>query len=76
MGNLKFEDDFTQNAKVYLDVTYGADGKYVSSTISKGTTTQAANIIGIAKRKAAELKFPPSDDGGVSTILLNFKVQN
>ncbi|HMG82939.1 MAG TPA: hypothetical protein VK559_07875 [Ferruginibacter sp.] len=76
MGNLKFEDDFTQNAKVYLDVTYDADGKVVSSTISKGTTTQAANIINIAKRKAAELQFPPSDDGGVSTILLNFKVQN
>jgi hypothetical protein len=76
MNNLKFEDDFTQNAKVYLDVTYDADGKFVSATISKGTTTQAANIIGIAKRKAAELKFPPSDDGGVSTVLLNFKVQN
>jgi hypothetical protein len=76
MGNLKFEDDFTQNAKVYLDVTYDADGKFVSATISKGTTTQAANIISIAKRKAAELKFPPSDDGGVSTVLLNFKVQN
>jgi hypothetical protein len=76
MGSLKFEDDFTQNAKVYLDVTYDADGKFVSATISKGTTTQAANIIGIAKRKAAELKFPPSDDGGVSTVLLIFKVQN
>jgi hypothetical protein len=76
MGNLKFEDDFTQNAKVYLDITYDADGKFVSSTIAKGTTTQSANIIGIAKRKAAELKFPPSQDGGISTVLLNFKVQN
>jgi len=76
MGKLKFEDDFTQNAKVYLDVTYDADGKFVSATIAKGTTTQSANIIGIAKQKAAELKFPPSDDGGVSTVLLNFKVQN
>ncbi len=76
MGKLKFEDDFTQNAKIYLDVTYSASGSVISSTISKGTTTQTANIIGIAKRKAAELKFPPSDDGGVTTILLNFKVQN
>jgi hypothetical protein len=76
LGALRFEDDFSENAKVYLDVKYGPSGNYTSSSIGKGTTTFNATITGIAKRKAAELKFPASADGGVSTILFNFKVQN
>lgn len=76
LGTLRFEDDFTENAKVYLDVKYNSAGTYTGSSISKGTTTFNPNITGIAKRKAAGLKFPSSGDGGVSTILFNFKVQN
>ncbi len=77
LGALRFEDNFNENAKVYLDVKYNSNGTVVSYTISKGTTTANTTIIGIAKRKAAELKFPSGDgDGGVSTILFNFKVQN
>jgi hypothetical protein len=76
LGQLRFEDDFNENAKVYLDVKYNAAGVFTASSISKGTTTSNSTIIGIAKRKAAGLKFPTSDDGGVSTILFNFKVQN
>jgi hypothetical protein len=76
LGALKFEDDFNENAKVYLDVKYNASGSYIGSSLAKGTTTSNATITGIAKRKAAELKFPASADGGVSTILFNFKVQN
>jgi outer membrane biosynthesis protein TonB len=76
LGQLRFEDDFNENAKVYLDVKYNAAGVFTGSSISKGTTTSNSTIINIAKRKAASLKFPTSDDGGVSTILFNFKVQN
>ncbi len=76
LGALKFEDDFNENAKVYLDVTYSASGSFTGCEIAKGTTTFNNTITGIAKRKAAQLKFPASDDGGVSTILFNFKVQN
>jgi len=76
LGQLRFEDDFNENAKVYLDVKYNAAGVFTSSSIAKGTTTSNSTIIGIAKRKAASLKFPVSNDGGVSTILFNFKVQN
>ncbi len=76
LGQLRFEDDFNENAKVYLDVKYSAAGVFTGSSIAKGTTTSNSTIIGIAKRKAASLKFPASDDGGVSTILFNFKVQN
>ncbi len=76
LGQLRFEDDFNENAKVYLDVKYNAAGVFTGSSISKGTTTSNSTIISIAKTKAAGLKFPTSDDGGVSTILFNFKVQN
>jgi len=76
LGALRFEDDFNDNAKVYLDIKYNSTGSFVSSTISKGTTTSNNTILAIAKRKAASLKFPASDDGGVSTILFNFRVQN
>jgi hypothetical protein len=76
LAALRFEDDFSENAKVYLDVKYNAAGTYTGSAIAKGTTTSNSTITGIAKRKAAELKFPPGADGGVSTILFNFKVQN
>lgn len=76
LGSLKFEDDFNENAKIYLDVTYSASGSFTGCEIAKGTTTFNNTIISIAKRKAAQLKFPANDDGGVSTILFNFKVQN
>lgn len=76
LGALKFEDDFNENAKIYLDVSYSASGSFTGCEIAKGTTTFNNTIISIAKRKAAQLKFPATDDGGVSTILFNFKVQN
>ena len=76
MGALRFEDDFNENAIVFLDIKYSASGAFISSVIAKGTTTSKSAIIGIAKRKAAEQKFPVSADGGLSTIVFNFKIQN
>ncbi len=74
--DLRFEDDFNENAIVFLDIKYSASGNFISSVIAKGTTTSKSSIIGIAKRKAAELKFPSSVDGGISTVVFNFKIQN
>jgi cytoskeletal protein RodZ len=76
LGALKFEDDFNENAKVYIDVKYNSAGICISATAVKPTTTTNSTILGIARRKAASLKFPPSDDGGVSTILFNFTLKN
>ena len=76
MGSLKFEDDFNQDAKVYVDVKYNAAGGFVSATVVKPTTTTNSTILGITRRKLTELKFPVSAEGGITTILLNFKVQN
>lgn len=76
LGALRFEDDFNENAVVFLDIKYSAAGTFISSVIAKGTTTSKSTIIGIAKRKAGELKFPASAEGGLSTIVFNFKIQN
>ncbi len=76
LGSLKFEDDFDENAKVYIDIQYNSSGSFVSATIARGTTTSNSRILSIARQKVAALKFPASPDGGVSTILLNFKIQN
>jgi hypothetical protein len=75
IGSLRFEDNFNQNAKVYLDVKYNSGGSVISSAVAKGSTTSNSTIISIAKRKAADLKFPSSEDGGISTILFNFRIQ-
>jgi len=75
-GSLKLEDDFNQNAKVTLDIKYNSAGNFISSSVSKPTTTSSNSILSIAKREAAKLKFPSTADGGTTTILFNFKVQN
>ncbi|MFZ4057745.1 MAG: hypothetical protein ACOYKE_06380, partial [Ferruginibacter sp.] len=76
LGQLKFEDDFNENAKVTVDVKYNSAGSFVSCSIAKSTTTDAT-ILRLARKKAAELKFPATNgEGGVTTILFNFKVQN
>ncbi len=76
LGLLRFQDDFTENAKVYLDVRYNSSGAFESASVAKGTTTSNGAILSIARRKAASLKFPPSPDGGLTTILFNFKVND
>ena len=76
LGSLKLEDDFNENAKVYIDVRYSNSGDFTSVTVVKGTTTTSSTILSIARRKVTLLKFPPSENGGVSTILLNFKVHD
>ena len=74
LGQLRFEDDFNENAKIYLDIRYNSSGVYISSSASKGTTTTNSSSIAIAKKRAGDLKFPPSADGGVTTILFNLKI--
>jgi hypothetical protein len=76
LGQLRFQDEFNENAKVYLDVRYNASGAFENASIAKGTTTSNSTILAIARRKAASLKFPPSESGGITTILFNFKVHD
>jgi len=67
------QDDFNENAKVYVDIKVDASGKVTSTAIAKGTTTSNSSLRSIALQKAEQLKFPPSqNDEEAGTILFNF----
>ncbi|MEO7961485.1 MAG: hypothetical protein ABIR19_08055 [Ginsengibacter sp.] len=67
------QDDFNENAKVYVDIKVDASGRVTDASIARGTTTSNSNLRSIAIQKAKQLKFPPSDsDIDSGTILFNF----
>jgi outer membrane biosynthesis protein TonB len=71
------EDEFNENAKVYVDIKVDASGTVTSAGIARGTTTSNGSLRSIAIQKAKQLKFPTSqndEDGG--TILFNFILKN
>lgn len=71
------QDNFNENAKVYVDIKVNAAGKVTSAAIAKGTTTSNSTLTNIAIQKAYELKFPPSqNDIESGTILFNFVLRN
>lgn len=71
----RFEDDFNENAKVFVDISLDANGKVVSALIQpRGTTTTNQNIRGIAIRKALQLKFNAGEADQTGTIVFNFTV--
>ncbi len=75
-GSYSFQDEFNQNATVYVDVVVDASGKVTGATIStRGTTTTNTNIKNIAIRKAYQLKFNPGDDEQRGTLAFEFKIK-
>lgn len=67
------EDEFNENAKVYVDITVNALGTVTGAAIAKGTTTSNSSLRTIALQKARQLKFPPAkSDAEAGTILFNF----
>jgi outer membrane biosynthesis protein TonB len=67
------QDDFNENAKVYVDITVNGAGAVTNASIAKGTTTSNSSLRSIALQKARQLKFPPSkNDEEAGTILFNF----
>ena len=71
------QDDFNENAKVYVDIKVNASGTVTSAIIARGTTTSNSNLRSIAIQKAKQLKFPASDNVTESgTILFNFVLKS
>ncbi|MBA2762464.1 MAG: hypothetical protein H0U39_11000 [Segetibacter sp.] len=67
------QDEFNENAKVYVDIKVNASGTVTSALIAKGTTTSNATLRSIALQKARQLKFPSSqNETEAGTILFNF----
>lgn len=71
------QDDFNENAKVYVDIKVNASGKVTEASIARGTTTSNSSLRNIAIEKARQLKFPPSqNDVESGTILFNFVLKS
>jgi hypothetical protein len=71
------QDDFNENAKVYVDIKVDANGKVTDAGIARGTTTSSSSLRNIAIEKARELKFPPSsNDVESGTILFVFVLKS
>lgn len=70
-----FTDDFNQNAKVVINVHVDEGGNVTSTDYTlSGSTTSDASLIEIAKRKARQVKFAPSDQESVGGLVFNFRV--
>ncbi len=71
------QDDFNENAKVYVEIKVDASGRVTEATIARGTTTSSSSLRNIAIQKAKQLKFPASqDDIESGTILFNFVLKS
>lgn len=67
------QDEFNENAKVYVDIKVNSSGTVISAVVAKGTTTSNSSLRNIAIQKARQLKFPPSqNDEESGTMLFNF----
>ncbi|PWT73964.1 MAG: hypothetical protein C5B59_12115 [Bacteroidetes bacterium] len=72
-----FTDDFSENAKVAVDIHVDPSGNVTSADYQlRGSTTSAANYIDIAVRKARQIKFNAGSDESVGTIVFDFRVKN
>ncbi|MEO6219038.1 MAG: hypothetical protein ABIO81_01325 [Ginsengibacter sp.] len=71
------QDDFNENAKVYVDIKVDAAGRVIDASIARGTTTSNGSLRNIAIEKAKQLKFPSSQNAIESgTILFNFVLKS
>jgi TonB family protein len=71
------QDDFNENAKVYVDIKVDASGRVTDASIARGTTTSNSNLRSIAIQKAKQLKFPANqNDIESGTILFNFVLKS
>jgi hypothetical protein len=74
-----FQDDFSENAKVAVDIRVDGAGNVTSVSFQpKGSTTSDANMRSIALQKARQIKFSPAGNGeeSLGTLIFNFRVTN
>ena len=71
------QDDFNENAKVFVNIKVNASGRVTEASIARGTTTSNSSLRSIAIEKAKQLKFPTSqNDVESGTILFNFVLKS
>jgi hypothetical protein len=77
IGLPSFTDDFNDNAKVAVDIHVNANGNVeIAEYQPRGSTTSDASMKEIALRKAKQVKFNPTGEESVGTIVFNFRLKN
>ncbi len=72
-----FTDDFTDNAKIAVDIHVDGTGQVVDATYQpRGSTTSDPSMKAIALRKAKQIKFNATGDESMGTLVFNFRVKN
>lgn len=75
-----FQDEFSENAKVAVDIKVDSKGNVISASIQpRGTTTGNSSMKAIALQKARQLRFTTDDEGPdeqLGTIIFDFKIRN
>jgi hypothetical protein len=72
-----FTDDFSDNAKVALDIHVDGNGAVTAADYQpRGSTTSDAAMKAIAQRKARQIKFNATGEESVGTIIFNFRIKN
>lgn len=70
------QDEFNENAKIFVDITVDRIGHVTNAVILKGTTTASSSLRNIALQKAKQLRFPAgTHDSETGTIIFNFIVR-
>jgi hypothetical protein len=72
-----FQDEFSENAKIAVDIRVDAAGNVTSAAFQpRGSTSADATLRSIALQKARQIKFNTSANGeeSLGTIIFNFKV--
>ena len=76
-GTPSFEHDFNENAKVAVDVRVDESGKVISAIYQpRGSNSSSGSLIGIAKRKALQVKFNATGQESAGTLVFNFKLKS
>lgn len=71
----KLEDDFDENAIVYVDVTVDANGNVQTATVNpRGTTTTNPNTRNVAIKNVKAMKLNAGRDEDAGTIMVILKV--
>ncbi len=72
-----FTDDFTDNAKVAVDITVSSSGAVEAAVYQpRGSTTSDPSMKEIALRKARQIKWNATGEESTGTIIFNFRIRN
>jgi len=70
-----FTDDFSENAKVAVNIIVDKNGKVTYAVVNpNGTSTANKQTRAVALKRAKEIKFEPSDQEQRGTIILDMRV--